>query len=185
MTRSLGDLGMHPCVGRPRTARALLLLLPDSRESLRVSLSPSYPFRYISAKPEMRAKTLDARDRVLVLGSDGIFDFVGSQEAINIAARHQDPEAAAREITRTAHSRWLSNERMSDDCTAVVVRLDAGKRVQQAKRVAELVHSGSARARRRRLARQLYNRMIAPRFLACVHDDKARRNRRRPPEKTP
>ena len=32
----------------------------------------------------MRAKTLDARDRVLVLGSDGIFDFVGSQARENV-----------------------------------------------------------------------------------------------------
>ena len=91
MTRSLGDLNMHP---------------------------------FVTARPEVSTKTLDAKDRLLVLGSDGIWDFVASQEAVNIAAKHKDPTEGARAITNLARARWMSNERMSDDITAVVVHLD-------------------------------------------------------------
>mmetsp|Transcript_5522 Transcript_5522/g.8833 ORF Transcript_5522/g.8833 Transcript_5522/m.8833 type:complete len:437 (+) Transcript_5522:125-1435(+) len=81
---------------------------------------------YVSSQPEMVERKLDNKDKFLVLGSDGVWDQVSSQEAIDIAGKRDDPIAAAREITGVARRRWQSETdgQLSDDITAVVVKLD-------------------------------------------------------------
>lgn len=93
MSRSLGDLSLHP---------------------------------YVTAQPEVTERKLDSRDRFLVIGSDGVWDQMSSQEAIDIANRVADPSHASREICNQARRRWQSETEglLSDDITAVVVRLD-------------------------------------------------------------
>mmetsp|Transcript_66946 Transcript_66946/g.104662 ORF Transcript_66946/g.104662 Transcript_66946/m.104662 type:complete len:429 (+) Transcript_66946:125-1411(+) len=93
MSRSLGDLSLHP---------------------------------YVTAQPEVSERKLDSRDRFLVLGTDGVWDQMSSQEAVDIASRISDPANAAREITNQARRRWQTETEglLSDDITAVVVRLD-------------------------------------------------------------
>eukprot|EP00931_Biecheleriopsis_adriatica_P028175 TRINITY_DN16845_c0_g1_i1.p1 TRINITY_DN16845_c0_g1~~TRINITY_DN16845_c0_g1_i1.p1 ORF type:complete len:411 (-),score=56.90 TRINITY_DN16845_c0_g1_i1:95-1327(-) len=95
VTRSLGDLSMHP---------------------------------FVIAQPEVTERVLSSKDRVLVLGSDGVWDRLDSQEAVDIAAKHTDPNMAAREITTVAKQRWYAETQgqMSDDITAVVMHLDYG-----------------------------------------------------------
>ncbi|CAE8691207.1 unnamed protein product, partial [Polarella glacialis] len=93
VTRSLGDLSMHP---------------------------------FVIAVPEVTERTLSSKDKVLVLGSDGVFDRMDSQEAVDIAAKHSDPNVAAREITTICRQRWHEETggQLSDDITAVVMHLD-------------------------------------------------------------
>jgi len=93
VTRSLGDLSMHP---------------------------------FVVANPELHERQIDPHDRLLILGSDGVWDRMRSQEAVDIAARHTDPTAAAREITEIARQRWHHETQghCSDDITAVVAILD-------------------------------------------------------------
>lgn len=93
VTRSLGDLSMHP---------------------------------FVIAQPEVSERTLCPKDKVLILGSDGVWDRINSQEAVDIAAKHTDPNAAAREIASIARQRWHAETQgqLSDDITAVVMHLD-------------------------------------------------------------
>jgi serine/threonine protein phosphatase PrpC len=81
---------------------------------------------YVSSQPEVFERKLDSKDRFLVLGSDGVWDQLSSQEAVDIASRVSDPNQAAREITNQARRRWQSETEglLSDDITAVVVRLE-------------------------------------------------------------
>lgn len=81
---------------------------------------------YVSSQPEMVERKLDSKDKFLILATDGVWDTVSSQEAIDIAGRRDDPIAAAREITGVARRRWQSETdgQLSDDITAVVVKLD-------------------------------------------------------------
>mmetsp|Transcript_32406 Transcript_32406/g.94876 ORF Transcript_32406/g.94876 Transcript_32406/m.94876 type:complete len:428 (+) Transcript_32406:75-1358(+) len=83
---------------------------------------------YVSSQPEVVERRLDSRDKFLVLGSDGVWDHVSSQEAVDICGRITDPNIAAKEITSIARRRWHkeTDGMMSDDITAVVVRLDRG-----------------------------------------------------------
>jgi len=81
---------------------------------------------YVSSQPEFMERRLDSRDKVLVVGSDGVWDRLSSQEAIEIAGKQGDPSAAAREITRLSRQRWHAETEglLSDDITAVVVHLE-------------------------------------------------------------
>lgn len=90
------------------------------------SLGDTSMHPFVVANPEMIERQIGAKDRLLVLGSDGVWDRMQSQEAVDIAARHTDPTQAAREITEIARRRWHQETQghVSDDITAVVVRLD-------------------------------------------------------------
>eukprot|EP00405_Crypthecodinium_cohnii_P027289 CAMPEP_0206497438 /NCGR_PEP_ID=MMETSP0324_2-20121206/50193_1 /ASSEMBLY_ACC=CAM_ASM_000836 /TAXON_ID=2866 /ORGANISM="Crypthecodinium cohnii, Strain Seligo" /LENGTH=254 /DNA_ID=CAMNT_0053983023 /DNA_START=77 /DNA_END=843 /DNA_ORIENTATION=- len=81
---------------------------------------------WVIATPEVTERELTPADKLIVLGSDGVWDRMSSQEAVDIAARHRDPAAAAREISSVARQRWhqQTQGQMSDDITAVVVHLD-------------------------------------------------------------
>eukprot|EP00434_Breviolum_minutum_P008429 symbB.v1.2.007440.t1/scaffold445.1/size204899/3 len=81
---------------------------------------------FVIAQPEVSERTLCSKDKVLILGSDGVWDRINSQEAVDIAAKHTDPNAAAREIASIARQRWHAETQgqLSDDITAVVMHLD-------------------------------------------------------------
>lgn len=82
---------------------------------------------YVTAQPEVLERRLDNKDKLLVLGSDGIWDQLSSKEAVEIASRCADPRAAAQEIAETARKRWQiqTQGQVSDDITALVVRLES------------------------------------------------------------
>merc|ERR1711964_888351 len=97
VSRSLGDLHMHP---------------------------------FVTGNPEIVSMRLDGDDKVVVLGSDGVWNHMSSQEAVDVASRHSCPKKAARAITQVAHQRWIheTGGRISDDITAVVVKLEGDAR---------------------------------------------------------
>jgi len=82
----------------------------------------------VISTPELTERQLDSRDKMVVLGSDGVWDQMSSQEAVEIAGRHGDPSTAAREIAGIARRRWQveTDNTISDDITAVVMRLGGG-----------------------------------------------------------
>jgi len=94
---------------------------------------------FVSSQPEVREHRLDSRDRVLILGSDGVWDQLSSQEAVDIAHRHQDPNSAAREIAGVARRRWktTTDGTLSDDITAVVMRLGGDSTPNSSRRLPE------------------------------------------------
>lgn len=94
---------------------------------------------FVTANPELHDRQIDPKDKVLILGSDGVWDRLRSQEAVDIAARHQDPTAAAREITDVAKRRWHQETQgqVSDDITAVVVRLEYEKGARSSENAAD------------------------------------------------
>mmetsp|Transcript_24544 Transcript_24544/g.45013 ORF Transcript_24544/g.45013 Transcript_24544/m.45013 type:complete len:464 (+) Transcript_24544:109-1500(+) len=105
---------------------------------------------FVSSQPELIDRKLDSRDKLLVLGSDGVWDHVSSQEAVDIASKHDNPESAAREIAGVARKRWQADTdgMMSDDITAVVVHLD-GSTLRPSDSRADLVESSRADSRPR------------------------------------
>ena len=79
----------------------------------------------VTADAEMRRDTLREDHRVLILGSDGVWDFVSGEEAVNIAREHSDDATqAAKVLINTAMERWdRADEPHRDDITAIVVSL--------------------------------------------------------------
>lgn len=79
----------------------------------------------VSSTPEFFERTLDpATDCVLVMGTDGLWEFISDQEAIGIVTKAGEPSAAVNELIKEATARWLLNESVVDDTTCVVALLE-------------------------------------------------------------
>lgn len=80
--------------------------------------------------PEVKTHTIAEGDRFLILASDGVWEFIGSAEAVRIVdtlyLAGQSATAAARELILRAAIRWAQMEGCyRDDITATVVYLAA------------------------------------------------------------
>lgn len=79
-----------------------------------------------SAKPNIHVISLSAQEEFLILGSDGIWDFVESAEAVEVvrSAGKDAVQQAAEALTKLAWSRWASEDaEYVDDLTVVIVYL--------------------------------------------------------------
>jgi len=75
--------------------------------------------------PEISVKIMDARDKYMVLASDGVYEFMTSKDVIDVVSQYPTPQAAAEALAREAYSRWeAEGEGVADDTTCVVVFFD-------------------------------------------------------------
>lgn len=81
----------------------------------------------LSAEPEISIVDLGPLDHVLLLCSDGVWEFTTPQEAVDIVGEFQasSAEAAANALAKHAWERWLQEEQGSvvDDITVILVYL--------------------------------------------------------------
>eukprot|EP00475_Leptophrys_vorax_P000448 TRINITY_DN10246_c0_g1_i2.p2 TRINITY_DN10246_c0_g1~~TRINITY_DN10246_c0_g1_i2.p2 ORF type:complete len:290 (+),score=23.01 TRINITY_DN10246_c0_g1_i2:317-1186(+) len=73
--------------------------------------------RYVVAEPEIEEYEVGPEDQLLVLASDGLWDVVKDQDAIEMAIKLLDAEEAAKFLTQEAYRRGSA-----DNITCVVVR---------------------------------------------------------------
>jgi serine/threonine protein phosphatase PrpC len=81
----------------------------------------------VIAAPEVQMHEVEAEDRILILASDGIWEFISSQAAMEIVEACNDPHEAAHKLIDAAWEIWLTEDVRSDDISVVVVFLDAGQ----------------------------------------------------------
>ena len=88
----------------------------------------------VFAEPEIKRFTMAPQHRVIIAASDGVWEFISSQEAVDIAmqycskrapgaARGDDPQAACDALVEESVRRWNNEEAVVDDITAVVLFL--------------------------------------------------------------
>ncbi|CAI5492095.1 unnamed protein product [Closterium sp. Naga37s-1] len=77
----------------------------------------------VSATPEVVVRRLDQSDAFLVLGSDGLWEYVGDDEAIGVVVAAGSIEAGVKALLALAKERWLTKDGAGyvDDITALVV----------------------------------------------------------------
>ena len=75
----------------------------------------------VYAKPEIDKFDLQSTDRVLIVASDGVWEFLTNSKAWEIAARATDPMDAAQQLWRAAFREWTSKEERTDDITVIVI----------------------------------------------------------------
>lgn len=74
----------------------------------------------VFAEPEITEIEITNQMPFLILASDGIWEFVSSQEAVDIVAGCTDPADAAQALISTAYKAWLQKETRTDDISVVV-----------------------------------------------------------------
>jgi len=81
----------------------------------------------LTAEPDVERVMIDkAKDTAILLCTDGVWEFVESQESGEIVDKHQGKmQAAAENLAQESWDRWMndSNGEISDDITAFVIAL--------------------------------------------------------------
>jgi serine/threonine protein phosphatase PrpC len=75
----------------------------------------------VFAVPEIVSKKISKDYRYLVLGSDGIFEFLPNQVVVNMCAECSDPRQACINIVQKSYEKWLTYEDRTDDITIIVI----------------------------------------------------------------
>jgi len=76
----------------------------------------------VSSEPEIIRHKLDkAKDRFMIVASDGVWEFISSAKAVAIVSSKDGPRAAAEALCREAVDRWQAEEPVCDDITAMVI----------------------------------------------------------------
>lgn len=117
---------------------------PDEGLSARVYLDPEFTMIGLAmarslgdfavksvgviAEPEVKVFEIEDNDEFLILASDGVWEFIESQEAVDIIsdklAAGEACHSACQELIEQATQRWMEEEGdYRDDITAIVVRL--------------------------------------------------------------
>eukprot|EP00887_Chlorella_sp_A99_P007620 scaffold20.g7620.t1 len=78
----------------------------------------------VCAEPEISTTRLGADTPFAVVATDGVWEFISSQRAVDIVQNHDSPFDAAKAIVATAYKLWLQKETRTDDITAAVLFFD-------------------------------------------------------------
>ena len=77
--------------------------------------------------PDVLECELGSLDKIVVIGSDGLFEFLSNENVIRIASnfwKKNDCENACLSLVRAADERWRSEEDSIDDITCICLYLD-------------------------------------------------------------
>ena len=74
--------------------------------------------------PEVTSRALTPEDRLLVLASDGVFEFLTNQAVVDMCVAHADPLEACQAIVKESYGLWLEKEKRADDITIICIYLD-------------------------------------------------------------
>jgi len=85
----------------------------------------------VTSEPEIYEHSITNNDEFLVLGTDGIFEFMSNDEIGQIIEPFfisEDPQLAANELVREAHLRWKeANINHIDDITCIIIYFNLEK----------------------------------------------------------
>ena len=74
----------------------------------------------VIAEPDIEHYALRAEDRVVILCSDGISDFIAPDEVMKVCSLYNNPADACRALVGEAYKRWISSEDRTDDITIII-----------------------------------------------------------------
>lgn len=76
----------------------------------------------IIAEPEISYTPLQPCNQIIILATDGLWEFVTSEEAVFLSSKYWgNPQGAVNELSKIATDRWNRNEPTVDDITIIVV----------------------------------------------------------------
>lgn len=78
----------------------------------------------VFSEPELLTRELGPEDKIIVIATDGVFEFLTNQSVIDICAKFTDPLEACRAVVAEAYELWLQYELRTDDITMICMFLD-------------------------------------------------------------
>jgi serine/threonine protein phosphatase PrpC len=80
----------------------------------------------VTAEPEIQIFPIKSDDKIVVIGSDGVYEFMSNEDVINLVSRYHasgDAQEASIQLVREAQNRWRDREEVIDDTTCIVIFL--------------------------------------------------------------
>jgi len=80
----------------------------------------------VTSEPEFHQTKLTPEDKFIIIATDGLWEFVSSQEAVDICKKYvidmspPNPQLAVKELVNESHRRWKKEEPVIDDTTIIV-----------------------------------------------------------------
>lgn len=78
----------------------------------------------VYGEPELLTREFLPEDKIIVLASDGVFEFLTNQSVIDICAKFADPLEACRAVVAESYELWLQYELRTDDITIICMFID-------------------------------------------------------------
>ena len=81
----------------------------------------------VISKPEIKEFDFDENDKFMIIASDGIWEFISSQECVDIIKEFyekNDMKGCAEYLYEESSKRWLKEEEVIDDTTLILVFFD-------------------------------------------------------------
>ena len=81
----------------------------------------------VNAVPEITELRMNSQDKVIILASDGVWEFLENQAVADIVYPYflqRNAEGAAENLVRAAFKQWKKEENVIDDITCIVIFLD-------------------------------------------------------------
>lgn len=81
----------------------------------------------VSCEPEIHEHQITDQDKILLIASDGVWEFLSNEDVRDIVAPYYikgAPEAAANAVVKAAFNKWKEEDDVVDDITVVVIFLD-------------------------------------------------------------
>jgi len=73
----------------------------------------------VYAEPEMLTREFKPEDRMIIIASDGIFEFLTNQSVVDICAKFSDPLEACKAVVSESYNLWVQYELRTDDITII------------------------------------------------------------------
>jgi len=73
----------------------------------------------VFAEPEMLTRDFKPDDRMIIIASDGIFEFLTNQSVVDICAKFSDPLEACKAVVTESYNLWVQYELRTDDITII------------------------------------------------------------------
>jgi len=77
-----------------------------------------------SSEPEVQTHVLDESDFCCIVATDGVWEFLTSQEVVDICVSCKTPKEACYKIVAESYQRWYSREERIDDIACCVLYFD-------------------------------------------------------------
>jgi len=102
-----------------------------------------------SSEPEVQKHVIDENDFCCVLATDGVWEFLTSQEVIDIVVSCKTPKEACYKIVAESYKRWYEREERIDDIACCVLYFDGASSSAAVASPPPLPNAAPPRLRRR------------------------------------